>query len=435
MEVVTKKPSTEFVLEGYKGTDYGLIPENWTIEKIGPKIDLLTGNPFSSSKYSDHGIRLLRCANIKRGNTDWSDDITRYWPEITPSLRNYELQEDDVVIAMDGSLVGRSYAILKEEDLPALLLQRVARVRSESVDTRYLKYFIGSDWFVGYCDSVKTNTAVPHISSADIKNFEIPFPPTLEEQQAIAEALSDVDTLIAELDALIEKKQQVKTGAMQQLLTGKRRLPEFDGEWEEKTFDECFHFLKTGTNSRSDLSDNGEVGYIHYGDIHAKWTGILNCGKDRIPGIHKSKVTHLPRLEEGDLILADASEDYEGIGAGIEIKNLNGKQIVAGLHTILLRAKEGCIANGYKAYITATDNVKKSLREIATGTTVYGISKSKLKQVKISLPPTIEEQIAIAQILSDMDAEIQSLQSKRSKYEKIKQGMMQELLTGKTRLV
>ncbi|MGM0586930.1 MAG: restriction endonuclease subunit S [Bacteroidota bacterium] len=435
MEIVVDKLGSECNPDGHMRIDFGFIPEDWTIERIGPKIDLLTGNPFSSSGYSDSGTRLLRCANIKRGNTDWSDDITRYWPEVTPDLNKYQLEENDVVIAMDGSLVGRSYAIVKDDDLPALLLQRAARIRSQFIDTRYLKYFIGSDWFIKYCDSVKTNTAVPHISAEDIRNFEIPLPPTLEEQRAIAEALSDVDDLLASLDALIEKKQQIKKGAMQQLLTGKTRLSGFEGEWEEKTFDDCFNFLKSGTNSRKDLSENGSVGYIHYGDIHAKWSQSLDCKRDSIPKINREKVKNLPRVEDGDLILADASEDYDGVGAGVEVKNLNGRAIVAGLHTILLRAKDYCIADGYKAYITSIATVKKRLTEIATGTTVYGISKNKLKQVEIYLPPTIEEQKVIAQILSDMDEEINALQAKRSKYEKIKQGMMQELLTGKTRLV
>lgn len=109
----------------------------WKQTPIGNEIDLLTGFPFPSIQYSQSGIRLLRDSNIKRGQTDWPDDITQYWAEVTSDLAIYSLREGDLVIAMDGSLVGKSYARLSKKDLPALLLQRVARIRSKSIDIGY----------------------------------------------------------------------------------------------------------------------------------------------------------------------------------------------------------------------------------------------------------------------------------------------------------
>jgi type I restriction enzyme S subunit len=220
------------VPEGYKMSEVGVIPEDWEVKELEKEIDLLTGFPFHSNQYSSSGIRLLRGSNIKRGVTDWSDDITEFWQKITPDLKSYSLKEGDIVIAMDGSLVGRSFARLSKKDLPALLLQRVARIRSNKIDVGYLKEFICSDYFTKYCDSVKTVTAIPHISPSDIKKFQIPLPPTIEEQQAIASALSDVDALITTLEQLITKKRNIKQGAMQQLLTGKKRLPGFGGVLE-----------------------------------------------------------------------------------------------------------------------------------------------------------------------------------------------------------
>jgi type I restriction enzyme S subunit len=196
----------------------------WKVKVIGKEIDLLTGFPFSSSQYSSCGIKLLRGSNIKRGVTDWSDDITEFWEGITPDLKNYILNEGDIVIAMDGSLVGRSFAILSKKDLPALLLQRVARIRSNKIDVGYLKEFICSDYFSKYCDSVKTVTAIPHISPDDIRNFTILLPPSKEEQQAIAQILSDMDTEIESLKQKRNKYKAIKQGMMQELLTGKTRL-------------------------------------------------------------------------------------------------------------------------------------------------------------------------------------------------------------------
>jgi len=196
----------------------------WSEISIGAEIDLLTGFPFPSDNYSDSGIRLLRGANIKRGVTDWTDDITQYWPKVTSDIRKYILEEGDIVIAMDGSLVGRSFAQLSVSDLPALLLQRVARIRSTRLDMGYLKEWICSFYFTDHCYSVKTVTAIPHISPNDIKNFKIKVPPTKEEQKLIAEVLSNMETEITALESRRNKTQSIKQGMMQELLTGRTRL-------------------------------------------------------------------------------------------------------------------------------------------------------------------------------------------------------------------
>ena len=196
----------------------------WTEKQIGPEIDLLTGFPFPSAQYFDSGIKLLRGSNIKRGVTDWSDDLVQYWPEVTSDISQYVLNEGDVVVAMDGSLVGRSFARLSKDDLPALLLQRVARIRSDKIDMGYLKEWVCSKFFIEHCDAVKTVTAIPHISPDDIRSFVIQVPPTQEEQRAIATVLSDMDAAIAALEARRAKTQAIKQGMMQELLTGKTRL-------------------------------------------------------------------------------------------------------------------------------------------------------------------------------------------------------------------
>ena len=202
-----------------------MIPEDWNARKVGDDIDLLTGFPFPSSGYSSNGVRLLRGSNVKRGETDWTEEITQYWPEITSEIVQYELKNGDLVIAMDGSLVGRSSAQLSVNDLPALLLQRVARIRStKHLDVGYLAAFIKSDWFIKHSNAVKTVTAIPHISPADIRNFTIPIPPTTKEQRAIATILSDMDTEITALVFRRDKTRDLKQGMMQELLTGRIRL-------------------------------------------------------------------------------------------------------------------------------------------------------------------------------------------------------------------
>ncbi len=214
--------------KGFKQTELGLIPEDWKLLFVREVCDLLTGFPFPSSKYQESGIRLLRGSNVKRGNTDWSDNITKFWAEPTNGIEQYFLQEADIVISMDGSLVGRSFAQLSSSDLPALLLQRVARLRTSVVSQNYLKEWVCSSIFSDYCDSVKTVTAIPHISPADILNFRLFIPNSKAEQTAIATILSDMDSEIHALQKRLDKTQDIKQGMMQQLLTGKVRLMSFD---------------------------------------------------------------------------------------------------------------------------------------------------------------------------------------------------------------
>ena len=160
---------------------------------LGEIADLLSGFPFDSRQFSGAGIRLMRGMNIKRGFLDFSESNNRYWAS-DEGLEKYRLHNDDIVIAMDGSLVGKSFGLVSEEQLPLLLVQRVARIRAkENADNRYIYYCITSA-FPSYVDSQKTEGAVPHISLKDISNFKIPFPP-IEEQRRIASILDRFDKL------------------------------------------------------------------------------------------------------------------------------------------------------------------------------------------------------------------------------------------------
>ncbi len=160
---------------------------------LGKIADLLSGFPFDSRQFSGAGIRLMRGMNIKRGFLDFSESNNRYWAS-DEGLEKYRLHNDDIVIAMDGSLVGKSFGLVSEEQLPLLLVQRVTRIRAkENADNRYIYYCITSA-FPSYVDSQKTEGAVPHISLKDISNFKIPFPP-IEEQRRIASILDRFDKL------------------------------------------------------------------------------------------------------------------------------------------------------------------------------------------------------------------------------------------------
>ena len=206
----------------------GVLKEGWVVKELGDVADILTGFPFPSSGYVTQGVRLLRGSNIKRGETDWSEHICQYWRKATVEIKKYELELGDIVVAMDGSLVGRSFAQVKNDDLPSLLLQRVARIRpkSDKYNVDYLKEWVCSEIFTDHCDALKTVTAIPHISPADIDSFKLGFPAEIEEQTRIATILSDMDSEITQLETKLTKAKTLKQGMMQNLLTGKIRLVE-----------------------------------------------------------------------------------------------------------------------------------------------------------------------------------------------------------------
>lgn len=210
----------------FKDSVLGEIPESWEVQSIGKHIEFLSGYPFKSEDFSEvqSGIKLLRGINITVGNLRWNDKIDRYWDQEFSEYEKYSVKEGDLVISMDGSLVGRNYGRVRKVDLPLLLVQRVACLRAKSsLELEFLNQIIGSDIFINYVDSVKTSSGIPHISAKDINGFKIAFPP-FDEQQKIADILSISDKKIDILKSKKETYQQLKKGLMQQLLTGKVRV-------------------------------------------------------------------------------------------------------------------------------------------------------------------------------------------------------------------
>ena len=163
---------------------------------LGDICDTLSGFPFDSTQFQDNGIRLMRGMNIKRGFLDFSEENNRYW-DSTAGLEKYLLEDQDIVMSMDGSLVGKSFGIIEKKDLPLILVQRVARIRSTKANIRYIYYCI-TNFFPDYVDKKKTGGAIPHISMKDINNFKIVLP-SLEEQARIVAILDKFEALVNDL--------------------------------------------------------------------------------------------------------------------------------------------------------------------------------------------------------------------------------------------
>ncbi len=216
-------------------------------------------------------------------------------------------------------------------------------------------------------------------------------------------------------------------------------------DWTTPEFGNVFSFLKSFSFSREQLTDEktaDEIQNIHYGDIHATFENeILDFElESRIPFVKDGLISkadssdeEFPLLKEGDLIIADASEDYIGVAECVELKNVNGRKIVSGLHTFAARDTNGKTAGGYRTYILNNQQVVRELRRIATGTSVYSVSKTNIAKVKLPLPP-LPEQKSIAHILSLMDTAINKNNLLIAKKKLQKKWLMQNLLTGKKRL-
>lgn len=416
--------------EGYKQTEVGLIPQDWLFAKLENNIELLTGFPFPSNKYSKYGIKLLRGSNVKRGHLDWSDEITQYWPTITNEIKAYLLDAGDIVIAMDGSLVGKSFASLVSTDLPALLLQRVARIRSKSILQEYLKVFICSDYFTKHCDKVKTASAIPHISPEDIRSFKIAIPPNKTEQTAIAEALSDMDALIAQTEKLIEKKKAIKQGVMQELLSGRTRLAGFEKnkgykktelgvipeDWEVRKLGEVGDVKMCRRIFNSETSENGRVPFYKIGTFGKDPDAYITWEK------YEDYRRKYPFPRKGDILISAAGTIgrtviYDGSDAYFQDSNI-----------VWLDNNSKIVTNEFLHHIY------QIVKYNTEGGTIQRLYNSILKSASFSCPP-LNEQAAIAEALSDMDNEINLLETKQQKLQLYKQGMMQALLTGKIRLI
>ena len=194
----------------------------WEQRKFGNDNNLITGYPFESENFSEDGIKLVRGMNVKRGYLDFSDDICMRWNS-SDGLENYLLEDEDILIQMDGALIGKIYAKIAKEQLPALLVQRVTRARAKIACADFMYQTIQRD-FLKYIGINKTETAVPHLSLNDIKNFEI-MVPSLEEQQKIGAYFSNLDHLITLHQRELEETKKKKKSLAKLLLTGSVRVP------------------------------------------------------------------------------------------------------------------------------------------------------------------------------------------------------------------
>ncbi|MBR4614403.1 MAG: restriction endonuclease subunit S [Kiritimatiellae bacterium] len=426
----------------FKMTELGPIPVDWEVKRLGDVVTIQLGKMIDAAKNTGVEKYYISNRDVHWGSIDVSQLHKVRMTEV--DLLKYNLQIGDLLVC-EGGEVGRS-AIWEAPIEDCYFQKTLHRIRFNDragLTAPFLLELLHRYAEIGFFDAYVAKTSIAHLPKDKIEILPVMVPP-LPEQRKIAEALSDIDELILALGKLIEKKRNIKTGTMQELLgmrneecgmrnVPRRRLAGFSGAWVEKRFDECFEIIGNNTYARECMCDDcGGVANIHYGDVLIRYGSVLDCSRTAVPSLINSIICRTDRLSDGDVIIADTAED-ETVGKAIEIRGIEGRCAVSGLHTIACRPRFD-FAPGWLGYYINSSTFHDQLLPLITGTKVSSISKAGLRTTILNVP-TIAEQRAIATVLSDIDAEIAALEADRAKYESIKQGMMQELLTGKTRLL
>ena len=421
------------VRAGYKQTEGGLIPEDWDVKSLF-EIALIERGKFSARPRNDPKYYGGHIPFIQTGDVARSKGCINSFTQTLNSegLQVSRLFRKGTLFFTIAANIGDVGVIVFDAACPDSL---VAISPYSNTEKNWLKYELMSR--KRHFEKLASPGAQLNINLEKLNPYVLPHPP-FPEQQAIATTLSDVDALLNGLDQLITKKRNLKQAAMQQLLTGQTRLPGFTGEWEVKRLGELFTFSGGHTASRDQLSDTGYC-YLHYGDIHRSIKTFIDVAAEflEIPKlvVALSDVSTASILKDGDVVFVDASEDDEGTSKHIVVVNPDDHPYISGLHTIVAKSKANRIDNLFKRYCFQTRSIKEQFRFFAVGTKVSGISKTSVAKVELHFPTSLDEQAALATVLSDMDTELTAFEARRDKTRALKQGMMQELLTGRIRLV
>ena len=399
---------------GYQQTEFGMIPEAWGVHELGDLRPFVTsGSRGWADYYSQYGDLFVRITNMTRESIylDLADcKFVKLTQHNSEGVRT-QLSENDVLISITADIGIVAY-IDEHVPTPAYINQHIALVRLDPdvANGKFVSYFLASEGPQKKFQASTDTGAKAGMSLAGVKKIKTVLP-SITEQSAIAAALSDADSLLTAQDTLIKKKRALKKGAMQQLLTGKRRLPGFGGDWEVRSLLDsanCFDNLRVPLNEGQRAAMQGDYPYCGA-------NGVLDYVNDFV-------------VDDDIILIAEDGGYFDEYETRPIAYRMHGKCWINN-HAHILKSKVG-FDQDFLFYSLVHKNI---LPFLASGTRAK-LNKSELFKIEVAFPPTKEEQTAIAEVLGDLDGEIAVLEARREKINLLKQGMMQELLTGKIRL-
>lgn len=416
---------------GYKQTEVGVIPEEWEVRTLGSLTTLLTngfvGTATTAYVESDDGVLYIQGYNVQENGFNFHG-IKRVSTAFHARNKKSCLQTGDLLTIQTGD-IGVTTVVPPElagANCHALIISRLSK--QDSDPGYYCQYFNSERGRVAFKE-IETGTTMKHLNGGDMKRLFLPSPP-VEEQHVIAAALSDMDALLGGLDRLIAKKRDLKQSAMQQLLTGQTRLSGFHDEWEVKRLGELGSIYGGLTGKTKADFGEGSARYITFMNVMSNV--IIDCGT--FEQVQVSATESQNRAMKGDLFFNGSSETPEEVAMCAVLLD-EVRDVYLNSFCFGFRFRDGAKANGlFLAYYLRSREGRELMKSLAQGSTRYNLSKVALLKTPLRLPD-LPEQIAIAEVLTDMDAELAALEQRREKTRALKQGMMQELLTGRTRLV
>ena len=407
----------------YKETEVGRIPEEWGVKRLGELGEVVRGGsprPAGDPRYFDGDfvpwLTVAALTNISEHTLEVTETVGFLTEEGSKHSRT--LPAGTLIIANSGATLGVAKILgitcCANDGVAAIVNQRLG-------DKRYICHYINTRT-KALREVVATGNGQPNLNTGLIRDIVIPFPPP-PEQRAIAAALSDVDALLGGLDRLVAKKRDLKLAAMQQLLTGQTRLPGFLGEWDVKRLGELADTdpENLGTETRSDY----EFNYIALEDVDR---GSLRSHSEQWFASAPSRARR--KLRENDVLVSTVRPNLQ---SHLLFRTKVGEWVCS-TGFCVVRCRPCVTSPDYIFAHLFSAPVKRQIDALLTGSNYPAINSGDVRALRIPVP-TYAEQTAIAAALSDMDAEIVALKARRDKTRALKQAMMQQLLTGRTRLI
>lgn len=414
------------VKPGYKQTEVGVIPQDWQICQLGKIATLergkFTARPRNQPKFFGGDIPFIQTGDVTNSN----GDITSYAQTLNnEGLRVSKLFPRETLFFTIAANIGdvgiAAFETAATDSVIAISPHR-------GIEKRWLYHSLRKQKKI--FEGLATQNAQLNINLEKLRPYSLAVPP-LPEQRAIAGALGDLDALLGALEKLIAKKRDLKQAAMQQLLTGQKRLPGFIGKWEQKTIGELGEISGAGVDKKI-RSGEIPVRLVNYLDVY-KRNFIYSKDLSHVVSAPPAQASRCS-VRKGDIFFTPSSEvPYDIAVSAVAMEDI--PDAAYSYHVVRLRLAEEWDLS-FRGYAFKSHQFLTQAARACEGSGVrYVITQSRFRQLFVWFPPTKEEQAAIGAVLSDMDAELAALEQRLAKTRALKQGMMQELLTGRTRLI